>query len=199
MSTLGQLISLNRPNIPAMFILHPEQAESRLTHQKFRLLDRVMIIKHPLLGHKATVVGVNDMIDVVLDKEYANASDLNGNCSKYKGISFTNFEIINLTMQQPFKKHVNAKWKQDDIAHVNEFKKDLKKHQYKAIHSNKVKEGITYSKVIEKPKSMSNEDKNLEIKKLLNIKDVAPAQKSTNPGTESKEDALKKILGITKE
>ncbi|ORX53943.1 hypothetical protein DM01DRAFT_1040328 [Hesseltinella vesiculosa] len=90
--------------IPRKVLLRPEDADSRLHEQLFKLGDRVVYVKDSgavPLDTKGTVVGVLDkQVEVVFDSAIMSGQDLGGRCSEFRGMSLPFHSLINLSVPQ---------------------------------------------------------------------------------------------------
>jgi len=87
--------------VPRKALLKPQDASSRLQHQKFSLGDRVIYVqdsgKVPIAS-RGNVVGIHeDSLDIVFDFPFMSGSTLGGRCSSHRGMTVSLISVLNLS------------------------------------------------------------------------------------------------------
>lgn len=95
-------------NVPRKALLKPEDAEHRLSDQRFSIGDRVIYVagtgKVPIAS-RGTVIGItrsarHTLLDVVFDITWLSATTLGGRCSAFRGMTVPAASVLNLTQRQ---------------------------------------------------------------------------------------------------
>ena len=93
---------------PRNALLKPADAEQRLSHQRFRLGDRVVYVQDSgrvPIATRGTVVGKTrtprtTMLDVVFDVTFMSGTSLEERCSPFRGSTVPIFSVLNLSDPQ---------------------------------------------------------------------------------------------------
>ena len=104
----GKGINKKINGAPRNALLKPSDAEQRLSHQNFRLGDRVVYVQDSgrvPIATRGTVVGKTrtprtTMLDIVFDVTFMSGTSLEGRCSQFRGSTVPVYSVLNLTNPQ---------------------------------------------------------------------------------------------------
>lgn len=94
--------------VPRSALLHPKDSEQRLSHQTFKLGDRVIYVqasgKVPIHS-RGTVVGISTVgnhhvLDILWDNAFMNGTSLNGRCDSFRGQTVPANSVLNVSQRQ---------------------------------------------------------------------------------------------------